>query len=200
MINRKHPLTWPANEPRTPAKDQRTSSPFQVSPDKALRDLYRELDRFKATSVVLSSNVPVRADGMLYADTARRKIDDAGVALYFDIGTRSIAICCDLYQRPDDNIRALFKIVEAMRTIERYGGHNISNKTFTGFVALPPPPDAWKTLGISKGIGEALNEKMRREYVMDAFRNKVKEGHGTGADMAAVTEARDQALEQLGVK
>jgi hypothetical protein len=199
MLNRQFPLTWPADEPRTPDAQRRTASQFKVAPDRALRDLYQELKRFKATNVVLSSNVPVRTDGSIYADAARRRMDDAAVALYFELGARKIAICCDLYFSVNDNIRALYKVVEGMRTIERFGGQRISEKTFTGFAALPPPPDVWKTLGISKGIAEALNDKMRREYVMDAFRNQVKDGHGAGQDMAALTEARDQALRQLGV-
>lgn len=196
---RKYPLLWPEGEPRTPYAKQRHSSPFQVSSEKALRDLYAELKRFNAQNVVLSTNVPVRNDGMLYADAMRRRIDDAGVALFFDLRGQPFSICCDLYSRVDDNVRALFKIIEAMRTIERYGGSHLSQKSFTGFAALPPPPDCWKTLGISKGVAEALNERMRREFVMDAFRNKVKAGHGAGADMAALTEARDAALRQLGI-
>ena len=198
-MTRAYPLSWPDGEPRTPPAQQRTSSPFQVTPDKALRDLYRELERFKARDVILSSNVPVRSDGLIYADAARRRIEDPAVALYFDLDGQNVSICCDLYLRPDDNIRALFKIVEAMRTIERYGGKRLSQKSFVGFAALPPPPDCWKSLGISKGVGEALNERMRKEYVMDAFRAKVKATHGTGADMAALVEAKDQALQQLGV-
>lgn len=198
MINRQTPLAWPANEPRTPPAQQRGSSPFQVTPDKALRDLEAELKKFKAHHVIMSLNTLFRG-----------QIKDHAVALYFDLppppghaiaGPRAIAICCDLYTQQSDNIRALFKVVEAMRTIERYGGTNMSAKTFTGFVALPPPPDIWKTLGVSKSVAEALNNRMRREFVMDAFRDQVKATHAAGGDMAALVEARDQALEQLGVK
>lgn len=198
-MSRHYPLMWPENEPRTPPDKKRTHSAFTVTPDRALRMLYEELKRFKARDVILSTNIPVRQDGGLYADAMRRRIDDPAVALYFAIGTRSISVCCDLYERIDDNIRAIGKIIEAMRTIERYGGQHLSDKSFTGFVALPPPPDIWKTLGISKGVGEALSQKMRKEFVMDAFRDRAKEGHGAGRDMAALTEARDEALKQLGV-
>jgi hypothetical protein len=188
-MTRQYPLVWPENEPRTPPGKKRTVSPFMVTPDRALRHLYDELRRFKARDVILSSNVAVRNDGMLYADAMRRRIDDPAVALYFTIGARNISVCCDIYDRVDDNIRAIGKIIEAMRTIERYGGQHLSEKSFTGFLALPPPPDCWKTLGISKGVGEGLSNKLRR----------AKEGHGAGKDMAALTEARDQALQELGV-
>lgn len=199
MMNRHYPLNWPAGEPRTPAAKRRSSSPFNVSVDRTNRDLHAELRRFKAMNIFMSSNVPVRSDGMPYADAARRRIDDPGVALYFELGDRKISIACDLYERTDDNMRALFKVIEAMRTIERYGGQHLSQKSFTGFTALPPPKDVWSILGINRQLGEQLSKKMRREYVMEAFRERAKEGHGRGHDMAALVEARDQALQELGV-
>jgi hypothetical protein len=188
-IERKSPLAWPETEPRTPAHQRQLKSLFNTSIGKTLDQLERELLRFRAKNIVLSIDLPFRG-----------KVNDAAAALFFDLpGSRAIAICCDLYHKQDDNIRALYKIVEGMRTIERYGGSNVSQKTFTGFAALPPPPDIWKVLGISKGVGEALNAKMRKEFVMDAFRNAAKDGHGAGKDMAALVEARDEALKQLGV-
>jgi hypothetical protein len=189
VIDRKSPLAWPENEARTPGHQKRSKSLFNTSLGRTLDQLEAELLRFRAKNIVLSIDLPFRG-----------KINDSAAALFFDLpGGRAIAICCDLYLKQDDNVRALYKIVEGMRTIERFGGSNVSQKTFTGFAALPPPPDAWKTLGISKGVGEALSQKMRKEFVMDAFRERAKEGHGAGKDMAALTEARDQALQELGV-
>lgn len=193
MLNQKSPLVWPENEPRTPLNKRRSSSPFQTAEDKTRRQLEDELRRFRATDVVLSFNVERRG-----------KIDDPAVALYFNLPDgRAIAICCDLYYKRGDNTRALYMVIEAMRTIERYGGQHLSQKSFTGFAALPPPFDCWKVLGISKGVGEGLNLRMRREYVLDAFRNKAKEGHadagGTGVNMGELVKARDEAFAQLGV-
>lgn len=188
MIDRQYKLNWPADEPRTPIDNRRGQSPFSMDFGKALRAIDVELQRFKALDVVLSHN-----------DNRKHQPRDPAASLYFKLGGRDISICCDLYFDVQDNIRAIGKIVEAMRTIERYGGQHLSQKSFTGFVALPPPKDCWKTLGISKGVGESLNDKMRREYVQDAFRNMVKDGHGAGADMADLVDARDEALKQLGV-
>lgn len=188
-MDRKSPLAWPENEPRTPSHQRRSTSQFGTTIGKTLDQLDRELVRFRAKNVILSIDLPFRG-----------KVNDAAAALFFDLpGDRKIAICCDLYLKQDDNVRALYKVVEAMRTIERYGGQHLSQKSFSGFAALPPPKDVWQILGISKGVGEALSAKMKREFVMEAFRDRVKEGHGTGADMAALTEARDEALKQLGV-
>lgn len=189
MIERKYPLAWPANEARTPIHQKRSTSQFNTGVNKTLDQLERELDRFRGKNIVLSIDLPFRG-----------KVQDPAAALFFDLpGARAIAICCDIYLNQDDNIRAIYKIVEGMRTIERFGGSNVSQKTFTGFAALPPPPDCWKTLGISKGVGEGLSLKLKREFVMEAFRDRVKEGHSAGKDMAAIAEARDQALIELGV-
>jgi len=194
MLDRHYPLIWPHDEPRTPAYERRQSSHFDVGQVRTHRDIDDALRKLEATNPILCSNMPVRS-----RDAMNKWKDDPGAALYFKIGPRSISICCDLYARPDDNVRAVYKIIEAMRTIERYGGRALSQKAFTGFVALPPPPDVWKMLGLSKGIAEALNERMRREYVMDGFRDRVKDGHANGADMAALVEARDEALKQMGI-
>jgi hypothetical protein len=190
MIDRQYKLTWPADEPRTPPGDKRGRSPFSMDFIKALRAMDDELVRFKALDVLLTHNDNRRGT----------RLQDPAAALYFKLGGRDISICCDIYFDVQDNIRAIGKIVEAMRTIERYGGQHLSQKSFTGFVALPPPPDIWKTLGISKGVGDALSDKLKREFVMEAFREKAKVVHGAGQDMAALVAARDQALEQLGVK
>ncbi len=187
-IEHKNPLTWPADEPRTPTK--RASSPFQVSRHRTEQQLDAELKRFRATDIVLSYDRG-RSGG---------QPKDTAVALYFDLpGARKISICCDLYKQQDDNVRAIYMVIEAMRTIERYGGQHLSQKSFTGFAALPPPKDVWSVLGINKQLGQQLSPKMRREYVIEAFRDRAREGHSKGHDMAALVEARDQALQELGV-
>lgn len=187
-MDRQYKLNWPTDEPRTPEAQRRTKSQFNMSFDRGLRLIEAELVRFRAMDVVLTHN-----------DNRRSKPRDAAASLFFKLGARDISICCDIYYDVQDNVRAIGKIVEAMRTIERFGGQHLSQKSFTGFVALPPPKDCWKILGISKSVGEALSAKMRKEFVSDAFRDRVKEGHGTGADMAILVDARDEALKQLGV-
>lgn len=183
------PLAWPENEPRTPGMERQGKSLFLTPISRTLDQLERELLRFGATDIVLSIDTPFRG-----------KIADTAAALFFSLpGPRAISITCDMFLKQDDNVRGLYKIVESMRTIERFGGSNVSQKAFSGFAALPPPKDCWKTLGISKGIGAGLSPKLKREFVMEAFRDRAREGHAAGADMAALTEARDEALKQLGV-
>ncbi len=49
---------------------------------------------------------------------------------------------------------------------------------------------------VSHQRGKELFAKMKREFVMEAFRDRAKE---SPPDMAALVEARDEALKQLGV-
>lgn len=188
-MDRKSPLAWPENEPRTPPHNRISKSPFSVTPGRTLDQLDDELERFRAKNVILSIDLPFRG-----------KVNDAAAALFFDLpGGRKISICCDLYLKQEDNIRALYMVIGAMRTIERYGGQHLSQKSFSGFAALPPPRDVWQILGLSKSVAEALNPKMRREYVMDGFRERSREVHAAGGDMHALVEARNEALKQLGI-
>lgn len=189
MIKTTNPLSWPADEARTPLDQRHSTSPFEVAAGRTLEQLETALRLFSAANIVLSMNAPFRS-----------KIEDPAVAMFFDLpGPRPIAICCDRYYRQQDNIRAILMIIESMRRIERYGGQKMSQKSFTGFAALPAPIDIWKLLGLNKSVAEALNDKLRREYVMDGFRTKVKEGHGAGGNMADLTAARDEAMKQLGL-
>ncbi len=188
-IDRQYKLNWPDNEPRTPIGYRRQKSPFTKDFNKAFRELDAELQRFDAIDVVLSHNDNRRGFQM----------KDAAAVIYFKIGDRDISIPCDLYFNVQDNIRAIGEVVKAMRRMDMYGGSRMSQKSFTGFVALPPPKDVWQILGLNKKLGDALSPKLRREYVMEAFRDKAKEGHGAGADMQDLVEARDEALKQLGV-
>lgn len=189
-IEHKNPLTWPPDEPRTPAQKKRFSSQFQVSRHRTESQLEAELKRFRATNIVLSYD---RGRG-------GSQPKDTAVALYFDLpGDRKISICCDLYAKQDDNMRALYMVIESMRTIERYGGQHLSQKSFTGFTALPAPKNVWSILGINKGAADPLSPRLRREYVMEAFRDRAREGHSKGYDMDELKQARDEALKELGV-
>lgn len=190
MLDRKTPLVWPDSEPRTPFDEKRARSPFGTAEEKTHRQLEDELRRFGAGDVVVSYNQATRSG----------RIDDPAVALYFTLPDgRQVTICSDLYYERRDNLRAIYMVIESMRTIERYGGKHLSQKSFTGFVALPPPKDVWSILGINQKTAQSLSSKLRREYVMESFRERARDGHSKGHDMAALVEARDLALKELGV-
>lgn len=131
-----YPLQWPVGYKRTPP-DKRTRAPFKQTPDKAQKFLRQEIERMKATDLIISSNVPVRKDGFLYSDQMSAEIDDPGTAIYFKYQGRDVAMCCDRYVRVMDNIYALGKGIEALRGMERWGVSEFLQRAFTGFKALP---------------------------------------------------------------
>lgn len=132
------PLAWPSGWPRTDG--YRSTAPYKVTGARALDDLRAELRLLGAVDIVISSNVPLRRDGQLYAEAATQRIKDPGVAVYFRRklkGERQV-IACDKWARPESNIRAIGLCVEAMRAISRSGASELLDRAFTGFKALPP--------------------------------------------------------------
>ena len=150
------PLYWPTAYKRT--KSRRWSR-FKVTMDKAQRFLRDELLRMGATGLIISTNIPVRKDGMLYTDWMSKKIDDPGVAIYFKYKGKDVSMCCDQYEKIWENIYALGKGIEALRGMERWGVSDFLDRAFTGFTALPPPQakkEWWSVMGYSQKPSIAL--------------------------------------------
>lgn len=128
-----YPLEWPAGWERN---TNPTRSNFSTSPGKAIGGLYEELSRLGATSVVVSTNIPVTKDGRPYAN--HRSPEDPGVAAYFELNGREQCIPCDKWDRTHDNAHAIALCVRAMRGLERWGAKTMVDAAFRGFEALPP--------------------------------------------------------------
>jgi hypothetical protein len=160
-----------------------------VTLEVARRKLFAELDRLGVTGTVLSSNVPLRNDGAPRSDHARYRMDDPGVAIYFTLRGKPMAMACDRYDGPAANTRSLGLAIEAMRQLERHGGGTMMERAFTGFAALPPPRSCWEILGVAPGASEDVIEQ--------AFRSKAKAAHpdagGSDSAMAELNRARDEA-------
>ena len=186
------PLSWPTGWPRTSAHRRGASRFGKNTGVNQISELIAELRRLGATNIVISSNVPVRQDGLPYADHARRRIDDPGVAVYFKLKGKQLSMARDRYWTPWENMRSLVLAIDAMRSIERHGGSTMMERAFDGFAALPPPENCLTILGLSKAGGI-----FSREDIMTAFRTKAREGHGTGADMDRLVKARDEALRRI---
>lgn len=126
------PLHWPEGHNRTSKpKRSRFNTTFAASRDQ----LIAELKRMGAQYVTISTNVTLRRDGKPYANQAEP--EDKGVAVYFDLKGESMVLACDRWNRVGDNIQALFKTVEALRGIERWGSTDLMSRAFSGFKALP---------------------------------------------------------------
>jgi len=164
--------------------------------DRVYRGLQDELRRIGASSIsiIISTNQPVRNDGLPYAQ--QRAISDPGVAVYFMRNKRALVMAQDRFNTIMGNMRSLAISIEGLRQMERHGGATMMERAFDGFAALPPPDDCWKILGL-----EPIRGAGARPLIMNAFREKAKEGHadtGGNGDMARLVKARDEALEKIG--
>jgi hypothetical protein len=127
-----YPLAWPPGWPRT---DRPTWSRFQVSQHEAQQGLLRELRLLGAKDVIISTNIPLRRDGLPYA--SRRAPEDQGVAVYFKLEGNDQCIPCDKWRTIAENMQAIRKTIEALRGLERWGAKEMVNAAFRGFKALP---------------------------------------------------------------
>jgi hypothetical protein len=124
-----------------------------------------ELRLLGATGVVISSWLPLRRDGLPYADQARRRLDDPGVAVYFMLRKRQMVMARDAFTNVHDNLRSIGLGIAHLRGLERHGGGTMMERAFEGFAALPAPDafDPWAVLGLRPDASlEAVNSQFRR--------------------------------------
>ena len=125
-----HPLTWPEGWPRTPAHKQERGTQFRqrdmgwskpVTFATARDKLYDELQRLGATHPVVSTNHPLDRYGV--PTESKRSVADEGVAIYFQLNGKPMAMACDRFDNAAANMRSLVGLaIEAMRQLERHGG------------------------------------------------------------------------------
>ena len=139
------PLHWPDGWPRTHPNRRKNSLPGGGQEWlRVVRRLITEVQRIGGKSVVLSTNQPIRLDGMPYS--ARRNIEDPGAAIYFTRDDRQMVMAQDNYWMLVDNIRSLALAIEGLRQMERHGGAHMMERAFAGFEALPPPSQGWRSV------------------------------------------------------
>lgn len=168
-----YPLDWPMDYKRTPAHKKKYSQ-FKNTLGAARDYLKDEVRRLGGKNLIISTNIPVKNNGDLYADHGRYKIEDPGVAIYFDWNGKHILMCCDQYFKVWENITALAKAIEAIRGLERWGVSEFLERAFTGFKALPEHTEAeqsiWKILGLTE-------KPMHAETIKHAFYEQSKICH-----------------------
>jgi hypothetical protein len=142
------PIGWPRRKPGT-AEQSRFGAGGGTTLGHGRDTLLDELERMGATSIVISSNVRLRVDGLPQANAPEPF--DHGVAVYFRIKGQPSALACDKWDRAADNLRALAKHVEAIRGQLRWGVGSIE-QAFGGYKALAEVGARapwWQVLGIS---------------------------------------------------
>lgn len=158
-ISATSPLDWPAGVPRTMIP---TVSQFVTEPTRARMHLVSEMRRLGSKKVRISSNA--RADRYGSFLERQPRIEDHGVAVYFDVGGLERCIASDKYVVWWDNLHAVGLMIQAIRGIERWGGRQVVLAALEGFKALPvpapvqPDPDWWEVLGVSPSADPVVIE------------------------------------------
>lgn len=189
-----YPLHWPSGRPRTPI-DRREQSRFQPgNRAQGVREVRDEIDRLGGRNVIVSTNVRIRRDGLPYSSD--RAPDDSGVAVYFDYRGGQKCFACDRWRSVEENLRAIFKTIEAIRGLDRWGSKDFVDAAFTGFTALPAPEHSrpwWDVLEVDRNAGV--------DEIKTAYRRRARRIHESGADEQKLSElnvARDRALQERG--
>jgi hypothetical protein len=185
-----YPLTWPANRPRTKWPDP---SRFRTSLGIAIKEVQAEVDRLGGHSLIISSNLPLKRDGLPYASASQPA--DRGVAVYFTYKKKPMCFACDRWNKVEENMWAIAKTIDALRGIERWGSGQMVEQAFTGFVALPAPEQPWQTLGLNTSTPS-------REQIDEAHRRLAAQHHpdrpgGNTNEMVRIKAARDELYRSL---
>lgn len=165
-----YPLQWPAGWARTPSYRQKPS-PFGVSLAVARDTLIQEVKRLGGRNLVINSNLRLRQDGFPYAQQSR--IDDHGIAVYFDYRGKPMCFACDKYRAMEANMRAIQKTIDALRGIERWGASDMMERAFTGFTAIEhaPKQEWWDVLCVrrdaSRDVIDMAYRRLRSEHHPD---------------------------------
>lgn len=146
-------------------------------------------------NVIISTNVPLRLDGMPRSD---KEPADPGAAVYWKKNDKSQMRCMaiDRYTRVADNLAAIAATLEAMRAIERHGGGAILERAFLGFAALPERASQhWReTLGVTLA-------QPTIQHIEDRFRALAQVHHpdkgGDRNKFEEIVQARDAARLEL---
>jgi hypothetical protein len=205
MSSQRYPLDWPQGYPRHNTGEKwRVNRPGfkSITLTQAVDLLVDEVRKLQGKAynrdpdLNISSNIPLRNDGFPRADYLRLKIDDPGVAAYFKYSGEDVVLCCDKFQKVEDNVKAIAITIEDMRRIERNGVSDFIKRSFMGFKALPEytTPHFWEVLQMPfmPNPTPAMWLQIQKQY-----RTLAKAYHpdagGNAEDWHNITRAYDEA-------
>lgn len=134
-----YPLDWPDGWARTPTHKRREMRQNRLTFASIVDKTYQELERLKASNVVISSWLPANLRGLPYAEQSRRMLDDPGVAVYFQYRKKAMVMARDEFFTVADNLNSLRLAITYLRGLERHGGGTMMDRAFDGFMKLPAP-------------------------------------------------------------
>lgn len=186
------PLAWPEGWKRARRREQ---SRFRTEFTKARDFLFAEIGRMGGSRTVLSTNLPLRRDGLPYANQPNPQ--DSGVAVYFRYHEKSMVFACDRFTKVGDNIYAIGLTIEALRGIERWGASDMMERAFSGFKALSSETKkSWSEVLNLTGHS-ATREQIEAQYRILA-RTRHPDAGGSNQEMAELNQARIDALREIG--
>lgn len=187
-----YPLYWPIGYPRS---NQQVRSRFDpVSLGVCRNEMLLELKRFHAKDIIISTNFPLRKDGLFQATAPRGGIADQGVAVYFTLEGERMVLCCDKWHNIASNIIAITKTIYAMRGMDRWGVSDMIKRAFTGFKALPEPKGWWDILGVDKDASEDEIKRAYRKQAMEHHPDRGGNIHQFNLINAAYNKGLSQAI------
>ncbi len=185
-----YPLTWPPGYPRSTTQKH---SRFKTTLGRARDEVSAEIQRLRATNLIISTDVPLKQNGELRADWTKYTLDDTGAAVYFTINDKQVCLCCDTYKKVWENLYAIARTMAALRQIDRDGVSDFLNRAFTGFTAIPERAggkSCWDVLGIQQ-----TKDAVR---IRERYRHLAKHVHpDSGGDAASFTELKMAEIEAL---
>lgn len=196
-----YPLSWPDGWPRRKSH-ARNPSKYKTTFLKARDELVRELGAGRARHVVVSTNVPLRRDGLPLANM--REPEDPGVAVYWDDKQgKARVIACDAWRTVRENLRAVGLAYASLRQIERTGASELLERAFQGFARLPEAKDdrdCWSILG--EDLRPQQSDWTPMPRVIERYRELARLHHpdhgGSTAKMAEINRAYQEAIKELG--
>ena len=192
-----YPLQWPESWQRT-LNNRRQYARFDTTFAKARDSVLNEIRLLGGRYAIISSNVPLKQDGLPYA--SYREPDDCGVAVYFELYGEEQCIPCDKWRKVVDNIQAVNKTIGALRGLERWGAKEMVTAAFQGFKALPPP-DGTETMGEIKLSWYKIldcSEFADKDEIKRAYKKKLMIVHpdqgGTQREFQIVQQAYNEVM------
>ncbi len=202
-----YPLQWPDGWARTP--NWKRDVPKFIAKLARDRDaVIRRLERRSAANIVITSDLPVRGDGLPYANATAQ---DPGIAVWWVEKGAERVMACDRWRTVSYNLRAIEKSLDAMAGLDRWGASQVVERAFAGFAALPAGDQAerkeqwYEILGATDVYSLYNDDKLSREDLMTIIKMRhraaIKEVHpdvGDGGNEATrLNAALDEAKKVL---
>lgn len=158
-IKEGYPLQYPIQKKRT-LLHEREYARFRTTFAKTRDSLLNEIRLLGGKYPIISSNLMLKRDGIPYAN--QQEPEDSGVAVYFELFGKQQCIPCDKWKKVVNNITAIEKTINALRGIERWGGKDMVEASFQGFLALPSPDQINKISNIQY-FADCINEEEKTQ-------------------------------------